>query len=334
MQICKKIHRGRNAEQYHAEKKCKEAVAVAVEACADDTQGQKCYICLEAVHPRTGEGLVRGCACGDRLGVYSPELGVVHVSCLAEQATLLVAEARENNLWGEEFDARFQRWVTCGLCEQQYHGVVACALGWACWRAYLGRSEGDFVRRSAITQLGNGLSAGNHHADALFVGEAELSMERRLGASEINLLVTQSNLASTYTMLGQDKDAVRLQQDVYSGTIKLHGVEHEGTLREACNLATLLHKLERFEEVKSMMRKTTPVARRVLGAEHTLTLSLSEDLFCATLAGDSSAEEKREALQMLEDTLGVMRRVFGTAHPDTLHTQKVLEFYRGKYAEG
>ena len=62
-----------------------EAVAVAVEACADDTKGQKCYICLEAVHPHTGEGLVRGCACGDRDGVSSPELGVAHVSCLAEQ---------------------------------------------------------------------------------------------------------------------------------------------------------------------------------------------------------------------------------------------------------
>ena len=44
-QICKKIHRGGNAEQYHADKKYKEAVAVAVEACADDTKGQTCYIC-------------------------------------------------------------------------------------------------------------------------------------------------------------------------------------------------------------------------------------------------------------------------------------------------
>jgi hypothetical protein len=39
-QICKKIHRGGNAEQYHADKKYKEAVAVAVEACAEDTKGQ------------------------------------------------------------------------------------------------------------------------------------------------------------------------------------------------------------------------------------------------------------------------------------------------------
>ena len=37
-QMCKKIHRGGNAEQYNADKKYKEAVAVAVEACAEDTR--------------------------------------------------------------------------------------------------------------------------------------------------------------------------------------------------------------------------------------------------------------------------------------------------------
>ena len=40
-QMCKKIHRGGNAEQYNADKKYKEAVAVAVEACAADTKREK-----------------------------------------------------------------------------------------------------------------------------------------------------------------------------------------------------------------------------------------------------------------------------------------------------
>ena len=58
----RRIHRGGNAEQYHADKKYKEAVAVAVEACAEDTKGQTCYICTQALHWKTKEGLVRGCA--------------------------------------------------------------------------------------------------------------------------------------------------------------------------------------------------------------------------------------------------------------------------------
>jgi hypothetical protein len=90
--------------------------------------GQKCYICLEAVHARTGEGLVRGCACGDRDGVSSPELGVAHVSCLAEQAKILRDEAEESRLGNVVLYERFKWWYECSLCEQGYHGLVMHAL--------------------------------------------------------------------------------------------------------------------------------------------------------------------------------------------------------------
>ena len=69
-----------------------EAVAVAVEACADDTKGQVCYICTQALHWKTKEGLVRGCACRGTAGF-------AHVSCLAEQAKILCDEAEANNLF-------------------------------------------------------------------------------------------------------------------------------------------------------------------------------------------------------------------------------------------
>ena len=80
-------------------------------------------------------------------------------------------------------DATWARWHSCSLCKQQYHGVVRCALGWACWKTYVGRPETDLERRAAIRQLGNGLSAANRDEEALSVREAELSTERRLGAS-------------------------------------------------------------------------------------------------------------------------------------------------------
>jgi hypothetical protein len=38
-------------------------------------------------------------------------------------------------------DERWARWYSCSLCEQRYHGVVCCALGWACWKTYVGRPE-------------------------------------------------------------------------------------------------------------------------------------------------------------------------------------------------
>ena len=89
--LCKPIKKAGGAEQYNANKKYAEAVAVAAEKCADDTKGQTCYICTQALHWKTKEGLVRGCACRGTAGF-------AHVSCLAEQAKILVAEAEENNL--------------------------------------------------------------------------------------------------------------------------------------------------------------------------------------------------------------------------------------------
>ena len=40
------------------------------------------------------------------------------------------------------------------------------------------------------------------------------------------------------------------------------------------NYASTLKKLERFEEAKSVLRKTTRVARRVLGENHEFTLKM------------------------------------------------------------
>ena len=320
--LCKKIKRRGGAEQYHADKKCEEAIAVAAEACAEDTAGQTCYICTQAVHWKTKEGLVRMCACRGTAGF-------AHVSCLAEQAKILIAEAEENNLNNKVLAERFDRWSDCSLCEQEYHGVVACALGWAGWKTYVGRPETDWARRLAMTRLGNGLSEAEHDEEALSVQEAELAMYRRFGAASANnILAMQSNLATTYSALGRDEQALQIYRDVYSGRLKLSGEEHTSTLRAAINYAMTLLQVKRFEEAKRLLRKVSPVARRVLGTEHELTLSLREVLSRATLDGESSAEEKHEALRMLEDVAAVMRRVLGPTHPDTLHAQEKLEGYR------
>ena len=139
---------------------------------------------------------MRGCACRGTAGF-------AHVSCLAEQEKILVAEAEENNLGAKAFDSKWRRWDTCSLCEQRYHGVVCCALGWACWKTYLGRPEANMARRMAMNMLGNGLADAAHRENALSVREANLSMLRRIGASEEDLLIVQGNLASTYKSMGR-----------------------------------------------------------------------------------------------------------------------------------
>ena len=68
---CGDISNGGGAEQYHADKKYEEAVSDAVEECADDTKGQTCYICTQALHWKTKEGLVRMCACRGTCLLYT-----------------------------------------------------------------------------------------------------------------------------------------------------------------------------------------------------------------------------------------------------------------------
>ena len=74
--------------------------------------------------------------------------------------------------------------------------------------------------------LGNGLSAVEHNEEALSVREAELSMDRRLGAQEDDLLIAQGNLANTYRQLKRFEEALRLRRDVYRGRLKLNGKEY------------------------------------------------------------------------------------------------------------
>ena len=257
---------------------------------------------------------MRGCACRGTAGF-------AHLSFLAEQAKILCDEAEENNLDAKAIHSRYHRWTTCSLCEQNYHGLVECALGWACWKTYVGRPEGNWLRRGAINLLGNGLHDADHHQDALSVREAELSLKRRRNAPEESILIVQANLASSYEHVGRTEEALSLQRDVYLGFQRLSssfGEECLETLVVATNYARDLLDLRRFEEAKSLLRKNVPVARRVLGESNQITLAMRWDYAAALYLDDSSTpDDLREAVATLEDAGRTARRVFGSTHPLT-----------------
>ena len=143
-------------------------------------------------------------------------------------------------------------------------------------------------------------------------------MLRRIGASEHDILVVQSNLANSYQLLGRFEEALPLRRDVYSRDLKLNGEEQEATLMAAFNYASTLIELERFKEAKSLMRKTMPVARRVLGESNDITLTMRWH-YARLLYYDEGAtlDDLREAVTILEDTERKARRVFGGTHPTT-----------------
>jgi hypothetical protein len=176
-----------------------------------------------------------------------------------------------------------------------------------------------------MSALGNGLADARYHADALPVKEAELSMERRLGTSEHDLLVLQTNLAITYEALGRP-EAMQIKRDVYNGYLKVHGEEHLNTLMAANNHAVSLIDDQRFKEARSLLRKTMPVARRVIGERHELMLRMRWNYGMALYKDpDATLDDLREAVETYEDTERIARRVFGGANPMTIGIERALQ---------
>ena len=89
-------------------------------------------------------------------------------------------------------------------------------------------------------------------------------------------------------------------------------------LRSSGTVAYLLQDQEQFEEARSLLRKMMPVARRILGDSHVITLGMRLE-YAHTLYRDDGAtlDDLREAVDTLEDAERIARRVFGGANPLT-----------------
>ena len=130
------------------------------------------------------------------------------------------------------------------------------------------------------------------------------------------MLAVEANLANTYSALERNEEALSLRQDVYSRHLKVNGREHGGTLLAASNYASSLIELKRFQQAKSLLRKSIPAARRVLGDSDEVTLHLRWN-YAQSLGCDAAAtlDNLREVVATLEETERIARRVFGGANP-------------------
>ena len=149
---------------------------VAAKTCAEDVKGQTCCGKLHAGPPlKTKEGLVRDL--GDRALALGTE-GFAHLSCLAEQAKILIEDAEERIWAPKAFGERWARWLKCSLCEHGIprHRAARAQSGRAGRR--VGRPEVDLSRRLAMGVGWNGLSQrkamrGRDDAAAELTGEQE-----------------------------------------------------------------------------------------------------------------------------------------------------------------
>ena len=244
----------------------------------------------------------------------------------------MFAEAEENNLGDKVKDERWLRWSDCSLCEQKYHGVVACALGWARWKTYVGRPEADQVHSLAMNLLGLGLFDAEQYEDALSVMEALLDAEHRSGLlGEECILATQTNLARCYMALGRLEETVAMNREVYAREKDLLGPVHECTLTTALNLIWSLVELGRHAEAKALGHELIPLCRRARGSNHKMTLSLRTN-FAEALYTDPTASraDVLQAVAILEDATRGLRRLLGNRCPDTTEALRLLEGARMK----
>ena len=261
---------------------------------------------------------MRGCSCRGTAGF-------AHVSCLAEQAKILVAEAEENNLDHKVMNERWQRWSSCSLCKQQYHGVVMGALGWACWKTYVGRSETDNSRLGSMKVLGRSFRDSGRAEDELAVHQATLDTFKRYwqgNDEDQNALDVMSNMAGCYSRLGQHDKCVTMRREIYARRVATLGFSHEESLNEAhCIALTLVNRPDRDSqtEAKVFLRDIMPRALEDLGPEHQTYLrfrwvyayALHDDDAAATLDDMIEAEATYVAIER------VYARRFGPSHPET-----------------
>ncbi|MEE2610518.1 MAG: tetratricopeptide repeat protein [Acidobacteriota bacterium] len=90
--------------------------------------------------------------------------------------------------------------------------------------------------------------------------------------------------------------------------------------------ASSLGNLKRFEEAKRLLRRTMPVARRVLGEGHSITLKMRK-IYAMALFKDYAAtlDDLREAVTTVEETARTARRVMGGAHPLARDIERTLQ---------
>ena len=101
----------------------------------------------------------------------------------------------------------------------------------------------------------------------------------------------------------------------------------------ANNFALSLVNLRRFKEAKKFMRKTLPVARRVLGDNDEPVLRMRWCFARALYENEGATlDDLREAVTTLEDTERTARRVLGGAHPVTTGIEDRLGFARAALA--
>ncbi|KFY39202.1 hypothetical protein V495_06082 [Pseudogymnoascus sp. VKM F-4514 (FW-929)] len=141
------------------------------------------------------------------------------------------------------------------------------------------------------------------------------------GDTHHDVLLTRSQLASTYSYMSRHSEAYDIKSAVYETRLKTKGETHPATLRCKSSLGATLTSLSRLFEAETLLTSARDLQQTILGAEHPETLT--------TLSRLATLYERRgkhnEAAGLFLDVFEASERVLGEKHPRTRARAKDLE---------
>ena len=210
-------------------------------------------------------------------------------------------------------------------------GAVNLALGWACWKTYLGRPQTDVSHQQAMSTLARALRYDGEDPDAaLSVLRIELEELRRFWPRDTEAkLAAMTNIAGCYTQMHRDDKALRIYRTTHAGYSDFFGPTHQRSLEISSNLCASLIDNGLFAEAKKLARDELCVVRRTMGERHVLSIDYK---FCLASAlyrdPDALRADVIEGEALLVDAKAMASRVLGGQHPRTLNIGSHLEFAR------
>ena len=147
-------------------------------------------------------------------------------------------------------------------------------------------------------------------------------LKKFLGMENGITLRCLGNLACTYLVQGQLKEAEKLQVQVLEASKRVLGVEHLDTLLSMNNVAVIYREQGRWDLAEKLHTQVLKIRKRVFGAEHPETLTSMGNLAIIYPEQQKWEEAEKLLLQILE----VEKRVLGLEHPNVLRTMNSLAF--------
>jgi len=148
-------------------------------------------------------------------------------------------------------------------------------------------------------------------AEAIELEVLEFQRNFYQGDLHHDVLLTKSQLASTYSYMGRHHDAYLIKSEVLKIRLERTGEEHPTTLRCKSSLGMTQIELGKLPEAEALLADAYEMQRKILGDEHPETIT--------TMSRTAKLYEhqgrRKEAEALYQDTLQASIRALGESHP-------------------